>query len=83
VELAYVRLSFRHSLALIVRVVQFEYVRQLSANENNTVFGIVRNKTTATQLATLNRSNVHIIQADITDHEALKVSQVNGLHNYC
>jgi hypothetical protein len=55
---------------------QFEFVRQLSSDSNNTVIGLVRDKSTtekavAEELA--GRSNIHILQADITDYEAIKV----------
>lgn len=52
---------------------QLEYVRQLSADKNNTVFGVVRNKATAKGLVSLNLSNVHVLEADVTDHKTLKV----------
>ncbi|KAH7140877.1 hypothetical protein EDB81DRAFT_843906 [Dactylonectria macrodidyma] len=55
----------------------FEFIRQLSSNPNNTVVGLVRNKTST--LESLDpemkqRSNLHILQADITDYDALKAS---------
>ncbi|KAH7930465.1 NAD(P)-binding protein [Leucogyrophana mollusca] len=56
------------------RGIGFEFVNQLSAESANTVFALVRNKPTAHKLAALGRPNVHIIQADITDNEALKVA---------
>jgi len=52
----------------------YEFVNHLSAVEGNIVFAIVRNKVTATMLYDLNRSNVHIIQADITDHSAVETA---------
>ncbi|OBZ72809.1 putative oxidoreductase C24B10.20 [Grifola frondosa] len=53
-----------------------EFVRQLSADQNNIVFGLVRNKSTATTLADLQRErpNVHVVQADIVDSKALKAA---------
>lgn len=55
---------------------QFEFVRQLSSDSNNIIIGLVRDKPTtekavAEELA--GRSNIHILQADITDYEAVKV----------
>lgn len=55
---------------------QFEFLRQLSAEPNNLVVGLVRD-----QAATLAKveaelaspSNVHILQADIADYASLKV----------
>ncbi|KAJ7615026.1 hypothetical protein DFH06DRAFT_1367745 [Mycena polygramma] len=52
------------------RGIGFEFVNQLSADSSNTVFAVVRNKTTATQLATLARKNIMVLDADITDPKA-------------
>lgn len=52
---------------------QFEFVNQLSADSENTVFALVRSKATANKLTELGKRNVHIIEADITDNKALKV----------
>ncbi|KAH9937273.1 uncharacterized protein B0H18DRAFT_969866 [Fomitopsis serialis] len=51
-----------------------------SAQPDNVVFGLVRNKSTATELLGLaqSASNIHVLQADITDSSALKF-QVNVL----
>ncbi|KAL7904442.1 hypothetical protein GGI35DRAFT_472385 [Trichoderma velutinum] len=46
----------------VSRGIGFEFVRQLSENPANTVFGLVRDKA----------ANIHIIQADTTDPEALE-----------
>ncbi len=56
-------------------IIKFEFVRQLSENPANTVFGLVRNKAAVeSKVATeIGRKNIHIIQADTTDPEALKV----------
>lgn len=55
---------------------QLEFIRQLSNDPSNTVVGLVRNKTST--LESLDpelkqRTNLHILQADITDYDALKV----------
>ncbi|PQE17984.1 short chain dehydrogenase protein [Rutstroemia sp. NJR-2017a BVV2] len=52
----------------------FEFVRQLSANPANTVFGLVRNKAAVESkvAAEIGRENIEIIEADTTDLEALK-----------
>ncbi|UKZ78450.1 hypothetical protein TrVFT333_006190 [Trichoderma virens FT-333] len=53
----------------------FEFVRQLSSDPNNTVIGLVRDKVTTEQAMAqelAGRSNIHILQADITDYEAVK-----------
>ena len=52
---------------------QLEYVRQLSADSQNTVFALDRNKMTADRLFSIHTENVHIFEADITDHVTLKV----------
>jgi hypothetical protein len=57
---------------------QWEFMVQLSAHPDNVVIGIVRDKpTTDKKLAEHlpGRSNITILQADIGDYEALKVSQ--------
>ncbi|KAG0707613.1 hypothetical protein DFH29DRAFT_1055838 [Suillus ampliporus] len=54
------------------RGIGFEFVNQLSADSGNTVFALVRSKATATKLAGLGRPNVHVIEADITNTDALK-----------
>ncbi|KAJ6478811.1 hypothetical protein C8R47DRAFT_1138242 [Mycena vitilis] len=48
-----------------------EFVSQLSADPSNTVFAIVRNKSTATALNALSRQNITVLEADITDKEAM------------
>lgn len=52
---------------------KFEFVNQLSANPANVVFALVRNLDTTAKLKQLGRNNVHILQADVTDYNALKV----------
>ncbi|KAJ6452539.1 hypothetical protein C8R47DRAFT_998059 [Mycena vitilis] len=54
----------------------FEFVNQLSADSANAVFAIVRNKTTATELLKLSRSNVTVFEADITDPKALELAAI-------
>ncbi|KAF7337764.1 NAD(P)-binding protein [Mycena sanguinolenta] len=51
-----------------------EFVTQLSADSENAVFAIVRNKTTATQLEALSRNNITILEADVTDAKALQLA---------
>ncbi|RYP14214.1 hypothetical protein DL765_006534 [Monosporascus sp. GIB2] len=53
----------------------FEFLRQISADSNNTVIGIVRDKPTTDKKVSeelSGRSNVHILQADVTDYNALE-----------
>ncbi|KAF7552728.1 hypothetical protein G7Z17_g4117 [Cylindrodendrum hubeiense] len=55
----------------------FEFIRQLSEDPKNTVIGLVRDK--ASTIEKVNRelkqrANLHILQADITDYDALKAS---------
>lgn len=52
---------------------QFEFVRQLSAQPQSTVFALVRTKANSQKLFELNAKNVHVLEADITDVKALKV----------
>ncbi|KAL6797457.1 hypothetical protein GGI42DRAFT_362116 [Trichoderma sp. SZMC 28013] len=52
-----------------------EFVRQLSSHPSNTVVGLVRDKTATEQAIAQElpgRSNIHILQADITDYDAVK-----------
>jgi hypothetical protein len=55
---------------------QFEFLRQLSRDAGNTVIALVRNKA-ATEKSVAQelpgRKNIHIVQADVEDYEALKV----------
>ncbi|KAJ7625302.1 hypothetical protein DFH06DRAFT_742295 [Mycena polygramma] len=65
------------------RGIGFAFVNELSADSSNSVFALVRNKATATQLLNLSRKNVMVLQADITDPKALElaateVSKVTG-----
>ncbi|KAJ7755009.1 hypothetical protein DFH07DRAFT_920785 [Mycena maculata] len=69
------------------RGIGLEYVAQLSADANNTVFALVRNKATATRLESLPGNlpgnNITILEADVTDPKALEnaakaVSGVTG-----
>ncbi|KAH8679221.1 hypothetical protein BGZ61DRAFT_551684 [Ilyonectria robusta] len=55
----------------------FEFISQLSSDPNNTVIGLVRNKPATLEKVDRElkqRANLHILQADITDYEALKAS---------
>ncbi|KAK7063705.1 hypothetical protein R3P38DRAFT_2756566 [Favolaschia claudopus] len=53
------------------RGIGLEFVKQLSANDKNQVFAVVRNKSKATFLQDLSRKNVTIVEADVTDAKAL------------
>ena len=46
-----------------------------SANSDNIVFGLVRNKAAAQELVKLEseRANIHVLEADVVDYNALKV----------
>ncbi|KAL6855664.1 hypothetical protein J3F83DRAFT_764230 [Trichoderma novae-zelandiae] len=53
----------------------FEFLRQLSSDSSNIVIGLVRNKAATDQAVAqelAGRSNIHILQADITDYEDIK-----------
>ncbi|KAJ7633095.1 hypothetical protein FB45DRAFT_745217 [Roridomyces roridus] len=65
------------------RGIGLEFVNQLSAEPSNTVFALVRNKSTATHLAKLPGKNITVVEADIADPAALaaaatQVSAVTG-----
>lgn len=55
---------------------QFEFVRQLSSQPQNTVFALVRTKANSQKLLELDAKNVHVLEADITDVKALKVTDI-------
>ncbi|KAM0424555.1 hypothetical protein ACHAPT_010271 [Fusarium lateritium] len=56
------------------RGIGFEYVNQLSANKDNTVLALIRNRTTSGPLEELaaKRSNIHVIETDISSPSRLK-----------
>jgi len=59
------------------RGIGFEFVRQISANPDNLVVGLVRNKAAtekkvAEELS--DRKNVHVVQGDLTNYAELKAS---------
>lgn len=58
------------------RGIGYEFVRNLSADPANVVVGLVRDKeaTDKKVAAELGRSNIHIIQGDVTDYNSLKVA---------
>ncbi|KAJ7182775.1 hypothetical protein C8R43DRAFT_868266 [Mycena crocata] len=53
------------------RGIGLEFVIQLSADSQNTIFAVVRSKTTATRLIALPQENITVLEADITDPKAL------------
>lgn len=57
---------------------QFEFLRQLSANPANTVVGLVRDpKSVEPKVESeLGRSNIHIVKGDLDDYESLKVGLI-------
>ena len=60
-----------------------EYVNQLSEDPLNTVFALVRNPSAKLNELAENRTNIHIIKADITDPQSLidaaaQVSRISG-----
>ncbi|KAJ7185018.1 hypothetical protein C8R46DRAFT_1300796 [Mycena filopes] len=58
------------------RGIGLAFVKQLSADAAKTVFAIVRNKSTASNLTELGRSNVVVIEADVTDAQSLTAAAV-------
>ncbi|KAJ7158251.1 hypothetical protein C8R43DRAFT_882641 [Mycena crocata] len=65
------------------RGIGLEFIKQLSADQRNTVFALVRNEATATELKKLPGKNITVLEADITNTKALKkaadaVSKITG-----
>ncbi|CAI7616453.1 unnamed protein product [Penicillium discolor] len=59
------------------RGIGWELLRQLSSDSNNTIIGIVRNKSATQEKVEEElpeRTNLHIVEADITDYTALKAA---------
>ncbi|GJE88888.1 SDR family oxidoreductase [Phanerochaete sordida] len=58
------------------RGIGLEFIRQLSANPTNVVFGLVRNKANSQDLIALEKelTNVHVLEADVTDSARLKAA---------
>ncbi|KAL4992802.1 hypothetical protein BDW68DRAFT_148863 [Aspergillus falconensis] len=56
------------------RGIGFEFLRQLSADPNNLVIGLVRNKpeTEAKVAQELGRENIRIVEGDLADYDSLK-----------
>ncbi|KAG9258880.1 uncharacterized protein F5Z01DRAFT_641671 [Emericellopsis atlantica] len=55
----------------------WEFLTQLSANSDNLIIGIVRNKAatdTRVKDELPDRNNIHILEADMTDYQALKAA---------
>ncbi|EON98502.1 putative short chain dehydrogenase protein [Phaeoacremonium minimum UCRPA7] len=70
----------------VSRGIGFEFLNQISADSANTIIGLVRDKAATEKKINEelgSRSNVHIIQADITDYDALKksVDEVSAIVN--
>ncbi|KAH7320634.1 hypothetical protein B0I35DRAFT_351629 [Stachybotrys elegans] len=70
----------------VSRGLGFEFLRQLSADPANSVFGLVRDKAAveAKVAGEIGRSNITIIQADTTDAAALQIvaEKTNGTLDY-
>ncbi|KAK0619548.1 hypothetical protein B0T14DRAFT_430854 [Immersiella caudata] len=63
----------------VARGIGYEFVRQYSADPQNTVIGIVRNKSAtdakiAADADLSTRTNIHILEADITSYPALSAA---------
>lgn len=58
------------------RGIGLEFVRQLSANADNTVIAVVRNKAKIVFLEEIlkQRSNIHVVEADVVDADSLKAA---------
>ncbi|ODV68514.1 NAD(P)-binding protein [Hyphopichia burtonii NRRL Y-1933] len=65
------------------RGIGFELAKQLSADSNNIVFATTRSLANATALQDLNRSNLHIIEYDVTSPlETMKKALVEPFEKY-
>jgi hypothetical protein len=62
---------------------QLEFVSQLSANSSNTIFALVRNKSTAAALSSLSGNNITILETELTDVESVLVTAVHILDLKC
>ncbi|KAI0317444.1 NAD-P-binding protein [Amylostereum chailletii] len=56
------------------RGIGLEFVRQLASDPSNVVFALVRKKDAAKHLLPLVGGNLYALEADITDHKALKAA---------
>ncbi|KAL2264078.1 hypothetical protein VTK26DRAFT_2572 [Humicola hyalothermophila] len=50
----------------------YEFLRQLSADPNNLVIGLVRNKPATKIARELKGRNIHLVEGDLTDYASLK-----------
>ncbi|GAB1317990.1 hypothetical protein MFIFM68171_08200 [Madurella fahalii] len=58
-------------------VIGFEFLRQISQCPSNTVIGLVRDKVSTEKKVSeqlSGRSNIHILQADLTNYEAMRLA---------
>ncbi|KAF2033699.1 short-chain dehydrogenase [Setomelanomma holmii] len=59
----------------VSRGLGFTFLEKVSSDPSNTVIGIVRNAAdTKSKIASWNRSNIHIVQADLAKYESLKAA---------
>ncbi|KAI0161217.1 NAD(P)-binding protein [Xylariaceae sp. FL1272] len=69
----------------VSRGIGYEFLRQVSADPDNVVVGLVRDKASTDKkvLAELNRPNIHIVEADLVDRAALEksVASVSAIVN--
>lgn len=77
------KLDDRGVIFLLTRLClrQYEFLRQYSSEPDNVVIGVVRDKKTtdakiAEDAELAKRSNVHILEADLTDYKAMQVSSL-------
>ncbi|KAK8133319.1 hypothetical protein PG999_001492 [Apiospora kogelbergensis] len=64
-------------IAGVARGIGYEFLRQISSDPNNTVIGTVRNKAETSKKVSedadlKDRSNIHLLEAELTNYEALK-----------
>lgn len=64
-----------YHILLLLTPEQFEFLKQTSADSNNLVLGLVRDKATTEQKVATEiggRSNLHILHADLANYASLK-----------
>jgi hypothetical protein len=69
----------------MLTLIQFEFLRQLSADPANLVIGLVRNKpaTEAKVSQDLKRENIRIVEGDLADYDSIKVSLSRPSKTHC
>jgi len=73
------RVSLLFVIKLMLTTHQYEWLKQLSQDPNNTVIGLVRNvDKVQAKLEADNVKNVYLLQADMVDHQALNTTAIEA-----